>query len=119
MCMTEPLSRFSPSSHAPLQVLRRSLKPTVKLLSVQTAYKEFIQKLLFYFLMCLNDCVAWFSRIAAPDMCKTTLSSLYQWNTLSKPNLHSMDRNYATLSRIGCYSSNIYLFTTVTPRRES
>lgn len=58
MCMTEPLLLFSPSLHTSLQVLRRSLKPTVKLLSVQAAYKEFIQNLHFIFLKRLNGCVA-------------------------------------------------------------
>lgn len=49
MCMTEPLLWFSPSLQTSLQVLGRSLKPTVKLLSVQPAYKEFIQNLYLIF----------------------------------------------------------------------
>lgn len=58
--MTEPLLLFSPSLHTSLQVLKRSLKPTVKLLSVQAAYKEFIQNLHFIFFKRLNGCVAGF-----------------------------------------------------------
>lgn len=120
MCMTEPLLWFSPSLHTSLQVLRRSLKPTVKLLSVQAAYKEFIQNLHFIFLKRLNGCEAGLFLIAlVRDMFETTLTDINQCCAHSNSKHPIMDHNYPSWHGVIEYRYPFQIYTIITLQGKS
>lgn len=107
MCITEPLLWFSPSLHTSLQVLRRSLKPTVKLLSVQAAYKEFIHW------SASMDMWLGFSSHTVYDEFETTQTNIHQFCSNAK--LLKMKHDYATWygAMIYCYTYNMYTIITL------
>lgn len=106
--MTEPLLLFSPSLHTSLQVLKRSLKPTVKLLSVQAAYKEFIQNLhLIFFLSAWMDVWLGFSYHTIHDTFETTLTNIYQCCLIL--NKHNINHGLSVISCIMCIIKHLGL----------